>query len=228
MHGIIMLPSEHNLGDVCSMPHLIVKIISLYGKLLPYSVHGVTIINIYGTDGDQNDTDEQKREIEPDTLRLAVTTRRSFHIFRATRGWVKWQQKPKMERYSSELARTRILKITEEIRDENEASDSMIRKCILETIKDLLQMLEGKSENNHEKKLLDQKHIADVVSCTLNDIVDRIEEHNIFEKTSSNDSYDVESGDKIEEQPPIDPPQWEYSSSDEEVANIFDMDIRMS
>eukprot|EP00535_Pseudo-nitzschia_heimii_P001883 CAMPEP_0197177510 /NCGR_PEP_ID=MMETSP1423-20130617/3090_1 /TAXON_ID=476441 /ORGANISM="Pseudo-nitzschia heimii, Strain UNC1101" /LENGTH=53 /DNA_ID=CAMNT_0042627061 /DNA_START=21 /DNA_END=179 /DNA_ORIENTATION=+ len=53
-----------------------------------------------------------------------------------------------MERYSSELARTRILKITEEIRDENEASDSMIRKCILETIKDLLQMLEGKSENN--------------------------------------------------------------------------------
>ena len=190
----------------------------VWQAVLPYPVHGVAIINMRDTEGGRNDTNQQKGEMEPTTMRLAVTTRRSFHIFGATSGWVKRQQKPKMERYSSELALARILKIFEEIREENEASDSMIRKFVSETIEDLMQKIEGYSQSNSEGTSPDQEHIADVVSCTINDIIDRMEEHATSDNTSSIDSYDVESGDKAEIRAPIDPPHWEYSSSDEEVS----------
>jgi len=192
---------------------------------LPYPVHGIAIIHRNGTKSGHAATEVQEEQRYSSIPSLAVTTRRSFHLFGATRGDIVWRQKPKRKCYSSELARTRLIKILQEIRKENQASDSITRKCVLEIIEDLLEKME-KTAQTYNYDLMNvtstyEENVAVIVSCTISDIIDRVEENIASENktpASSIDSYDVGLGEKTEIGPPIDTPQWEYSSSDEEAS----------
>jgi hypothetical protein len=192
----------------------------VWQAVLPYPVHGIAIINRNDTKAGHPTTEVQKEGNCSSMLSLAVTTRRSFHIFRASPGGIPWRQKPKRERYSSELAMTRLNKILQEIRKENQASDSITRKCVLEIIEDLLEKVENNNDVANYTST-DQDNTADVISYTISNILNRVEEHIVSENktpASSIDSYDTGLEEKLGTRSPIDPPHWEYSSSDEDAS----------
>lgn len=171
----------------------------VWQAILPYPVHGIAIINRNGTKAGHPTTKVQEEGKCSSMLSLAVTTRRSFHIFRASPGGIPWRQKPKRERYSSEVAMMRLNKILQEIRKENQASDSKTRKCVLEIIEDMLEKVENDNDIANYSST-DQENTANVVSYSISNILNRVEGH-------------IVSENKIPV-PSIDP--YEYSSSDEE------------
>ena len=190
--------------------------------VLPYPVHDIVIITtnamMAGHPIQESIEEEKKSSIHG----LAVTTRRSFHVFRVIFGGVAWRQKPKWEEYSSELARIRLVEILERIRKENQASNFATRKCVLETLEDLLENVETATKNNNFDGLNDdlvvvQQSISNVFSGTISNLIDHVEEHveeHIEEKLETN-SPPLETNS-----PPIDAPHWEYSSSDEEEEEV--------
>ena len=111
------------------------------------------------------------------------------------------------------MARTRLLNILQEIRLENEESDLTTRKLVRETIEDLLTKVE-ESINfcNIENATKQREDAAIIVADTISSLIDQVEEIS-FNSTSSLKSDDLNPGDKVVPIP--DPPQWEYSSSDD-------------
>jgi hypothetical protein len=179
----------------------------VWQAVLPYPVHGIAIVP-------KTATTVGRLSI----LSLAVITRRSFHVFKATREDIQWKHKPRWERYSSELAKTRLLKILDEIRSENEASDLATRKSVHEVVDGLLDTVEHTA-----MPTTDLENTADVISGTIVHLVDRVEERIASERsnTSSIDSYETALEATPQESiPHTDPPHWEYSSSDEEEASL--------
>jgi hypothetical protein len=179
----------------------------VWQAVLPYPVHGIAIVP-------KTATTVGRLSI----LSLAVITRRSFHVFKATREDIQWKHKPRWERYSSELAKTRLLKILDEIRSENEASDLATRKSVHEVVDGLLNTVEHTA-----MPTTDLENTADVISGTIVHLVDRVEERIASERsnTSSIDSYETALEATPQETiPHTDPPHWEYSSSDEEEASL--------
>ena len=175
----------------------------VWQAVLPYPVHGIVIINRNGTKAGHPTTEVQEEGKCSSMLSLAVTTRRSFHTFRASLGGIPWRQKPKRERYSSELAMTRLNKILQEIRKENQASDSITRKRVHEIIEDLLGQVENDNDNDITNySSTDQVNTADVVSYSISNILNRVEGHIVSENKTPAPSID----------------SYEYSSSDEEAS----------
>jgi hypothetical protein len=166
--------------------------------ILPYPVHGISII--------------KSKNVAIDTegkcsINLAVTTRRSFHLFDAIKGGIKWRRKPTRMRYSPELARDRLLKILQEIRNENRESDLITQKLVRETIEDLIENVEKKFQEEETNVLI-------VVSDTITNLLNRVEQiahanNTLTRSDSSNLGQDIAILD-----PPH--PHWEYSSSDDD------------
>jgi hypothetical protein len=166
--------------------------------ILPYPVHGISII--------------KSKNVAIDTegkcsMNLAVTTRRSFHLFDAIKGGIKWRRKPTRMRYSPELARDRLLKILQEIRNENRESDLITQKLVRETIEDLIENVEKKFQEEETNVLI-------VVSDTITNLLNRVEQiahanNTLTRSDSSNLGQDIAILD-----PPH--PHWEYSSSDDD------------
>jgi hypothetical protein len=164
--------------------------------ILPYSIHGITIIK----------NNDAVRDTEGKcSMNLAVTTRRSFHLFAAIKGGIKWRRKPTRDRYSPELARDRLLKILEEIRNENRESDLITQKLVRETIEDLIENVEKKFQE-------EEANVSIVVSDTITNLLNRVEQiahenNSLSRMDSSNLGQDIAIPD---------PPHWEYSSSDDD------------
>lgn len=199
--------------------------------VLPYPVHGIVINLTSDTKTVHATTGIQEERKRSRTLSLAVTTRRSFHLFRGIQGDIKWRQKPKRERYSSDLARIRLTEILEGIRKENQAVDFVTRKCVREIIGDLLEKVETAAKENNDERVnymsADHEKVTDVISSTIGNLIDRVEERSAFQNrtpASSIDSYVDGLEEKIEVSPHNDPPQWEYSSSDEETSLELERD----
>ncbi len=167
--------------------------------VLPYPIHNVTIIASSAESNDLAHSGEEKNENDHVLSKLAVTTRRSFHVFQGTssnRGTV-WKEKPKKDKYSSELAMKNLAGILEGIRRENQASDSTTRKCVQETMDDLLETVQA----NAEVATLQTITTAPVTTTTT---------------TDSNDPRPEQEKPETGSSSPTDAPHWEYSSSDEE------------
>ena len=197
----------------------------VWQAILPYSVHGITIINRKGATANTTAAATSEKEGKCSmTMSLAVTTRRSFHVFEAVQEGVAWRRKPTRERYSAELGRTRLLKILQGIRNENEESDLITRKFVHETIQNLLAKVEEtvQMHNIDDSVSSNQEDVATIIAANISDLLDRVEEHIAAENTTTSptqlNSYNLELEEKVMAIPAADPPQWEYSSSDEDVS----------
>ncbi|OEU17686.1 hypothetical protein FRACYDRAFT_238113 [Fragilariopsis cylindrus CCMP1102] len=168
----------------------------VWQAILPYPIHGITIIK---NNNAVSDTEGKC------SMNLAVTTRRSFHLFDAIKGGIKWRRKPTRERYSPELARDRLLKILEEIRNENRESDLITQKLVRETIEELIENVEKKFQE-------EETNVSIVVSDTIANLLNRVEQI----AHENNTLMRLDSSNLGQEIAVPDPPHWEYSSSDDE------------
>ena len=139
------------------------------------------------------------------SMNLAVTTRRSFHLFDAIKGGIKWRRKPTREQYLPELARDRLLKILDEIRNENRESDLITQKLVRETIEELIENVEKKFQE-------EETNVSIVVSDTIANLLNRVEQI----AHENNTLMRLDSSNLGQEIAVPDPPHWEYSSSDDE------------
>ena len=168
----------------------------IWQVILPYPIHGITIIK---NNNAVSDTEGKC------SMNLAVTTRRSFHLFDAIKGGIKWRRKPTREQYSPELARDRLLKILEEIRNENRESDLITQKLVRETIEELIENVEKKFQE-------EETNVSIVVSDTIANLLNRVEQI----AHENNTLMRLDSSNLGQEIAVPDPPHWEYSSSDDE------------
>ena len=188
--------------------------------VLPYPIHGIRIIKMNRRNLGHAPTSNIHEETRSCMLSLAITTRRSFHVFRAISGGIAWRQKPKTKRHSSELAMVRLDKILQKLRQEK-------RTCILKVIDDLLIKVEENAKKNEANVMKDssteQLKIVDGVSCApVSDPIDQLGNHSVTDLQSSINTYDSEIRENITREFPSDQPHWEYSSSDEENSLILE------
>jgi len=147
--------------------------------VLPYPVHDICILTT-----------------NQETLKLAVTTRRSFHVFSKIRGKaVIWNEMPKTrEKYSSELGKTKLENILKEIRKANQQLDLETQSSVREIVQDLLTKVETATPDTPTANV-----------GTISNLMDRVEE---YVASKEPDTTNLSSS--------ADAPHWEYSSSDEE------------
>lgn len=164
---------------------------------LPYSIHGITI---HSDDDDDNCS-----------MILAITTRRSFHLFENSSKGITWRRKPAIDRFSAEMGRNQLLQILHEIKYENNVSDLRCQKLVRETIEDMIQKVEKHPPIYHKKSDLIEKSSTDyeedvafIVSNVINYVIDRLE----LDEKEINAAPDT--------------PQWEYSSSSSDDDDVDD------
>mmetsp|Transcript_11265 Transcript_11265/g.22267 ORF Transcript_11265/g.22267 Transcript_11265/m.22267 type:complete len:630 (+) Transcript_11265:334-2223(+) len=192
--------------------------------VLPYPVHDIQIIKRKGAPANITSLKVQEEENCCKTLSLAVTTRRSFHLFEAISRGIAWRRKPRKERYSPELARIRLLKMLEEICDENKESDLATRKSVLETIQDLVEKvqeiaLKNKTDIENDSST-DREHGVAVVSGAKGNLIHIVEggtemESNPSSPTPGSYNHNIRIA---EEKVRSDSLWYSYSSSDEEMS----------
>jgi len=198
------------------------KYFLVWQVMLPYSVHGITIINSKNATNKTGNTSSDSDKEETCSISLAVTTRRSFHLFEAVRGSIIWRRKPARKRYSADLGRGCLLQILQEIRNENEKSD-FIAKLVRETIEDLIEQVEEKFHLHHDNNIENSSNsrveetidASVVISGTITNLLDRVEqiahENTLIRSTSPDPGLS-----EIVVNAVPDTPQWEYSSSDDD------------
>lgn len=106
----------------------------VWDAILPYSVHEVLIVR----NGDNKNDGKSQDNLGNTRLTLAVTTRRSFHVFQCTRGSVPWRKKPSKARYNADLVHSRLTEILQDVKREKEALLASNRVEIEKTLEDLV------------------------------------------------------------------------------------------
>jgi hypothetical protein len=173
--------------------------------LLPYSVHRITII-------------EPRRNIsDVSDMMLSVTTRRSFHVFQAVKGKVKWEYPPPKRRYSAGLAKTRLIKILKETQQTNREEDQATKAVVAETLQEILnrvvetvQLIVNPLDEMNPGHVEREDDSASVVSSTLTDLLNRVDlqlhdqRENAARQNDSDRSFSSRG------------PQLEYSSSEDD------------
>ena len=188
--------------------------IPVWYSLLPYSVHGIVL-----TKNSEVVDDEVERR--GDEMTIAVTTRRSFHLFRAKEGSVKWDRKPSKQQYLVETARNYLLKILEDVRKENEEEDAKTRAMISETVDDIVDRIEEthrvemdispSATSEHETNEVSEAFT--IASSAIETLLDRVD----HELDAANGTYSSSSNSEQNEPSVITArPQLEYSSSEDE------------
>lgn len=187
--------------------------------LLPYSIHGIQMVRD-STGGFDQDADDDRGTMSGEPLlamRLAVTTRRSFHLFQVVKGQVPWRIKPSGKRYDPDLARERLLRILYEVREENAAADARVKALVQETI-------DGMVETVEETAPVRQERDGISASDASNDVPDSIGDPQELVAHAEPDGTILVHHDGIAYAAMDEPeavatpraPQLEYSSSDEE------------
>lgn len=159
--------------------------------LLPYSIHGISII--WGSD----DAGSQ--------MCVAVTTRQSFHLFRAIRGGVVWKHKPSEKQCHAEIAWDRIQEALSFVREQNAILDNTTKTIIGETLYDILNQVEDAVPSTIAENGADA---ASVVSSTMDDLLNRVDllvggSSELGDRHASERSFSSRG------------PQLEYSSSED-------------
>jgi hypothetical protein len=165
------------------------RYVPVWHCLLPYSIHGIRILR-------QSQSDSR--------MTLAVTTRRSFHLFRAVRGRVAWKHKPSKKQYAANQAGSRLLDILKEIRKKNEQEDHVTEAVVNETIQEILDRVEETVQENPPQ----DPDAMSVVSHAMEELLDRVEmqiNHEISRTQQGSERSFSSRG-----------PQLEYSSSEDD------------
>ncbi|KAG7368702.1 hypothetical protein IV203_031445 [Nitzschia inconspicua] len=175
--------------------------------LLPYSTHDIRILK-----GD-----------DEGTMSIAVTTRRSFHLFRVTRGSVGWIHKPSKKIYHADIAGTRLLDILKAVRERNKNEDNANKMIVAATVEDILNRVvdtipEPKTETPTDTQ--EESLVTSIVTNTLEELLNRVDLRiNMSDHTARNVSERSFSSRG---------PQLEYSSSEDDGDLVVQPDMTTS